>query len=366
MGVNPEFWADKRVLVTGHTGFKGAWLSLWLQKIKAHVVGYSLTPPTQPNLYDLAQVESTTTSIHGDVRDLAHLTRVLEEHRPEIVIHMAAQSLVRYSYQDPVETYHTNVIGTVHVLEAARRCHSVQAVMVVTSDKCYESREWLWPYRESDNLGGCDPYSSSKACAELVTAAYRQSFFRSENGSDSIPTVATVRAGNVIGGGDWARDRLVPDCIRAFVNCRPVLLRYPKAVRPWQHVLDPLAGYLMLAQRLMGPGNNAFCEAWNFGPDASDSATVLDVARQAGKLWGDGQVKVAEDATAPSESGILRLDPTKAVTRVGWRPRWNLTRALQETVGWYRAWHSGADMRAYTLQQISTYESEAGHNVQSF
>lgn len=354
--VNPGFWKGKKILITGHTGFKGAWLSLWLQKLEAYLVGYSLEPPTEPNLFQIAGIKSGMVSNFGDVRDLALLTKTFEHHRPDIVIHMAAQSLVRQSYQDPVETFQTNVIGTVHVLEAARRCQFVKAIIIVTSDKCYENKEQSCSHTEKEPLGGSDPYSSSKACAELVTAAYRCSFFAHE-GSAALPAVATVRAGNVIGGGDWAQDRLVPDCIRAFTSRRSVQLRYPLAVRPWQHVLEPLSGYLMLAQRLCFPDARDFSDAWNFGPDGGDAATVGEVAQRIGSLWGDGSVTLLEQPNLPQEAGILRLDSTKAITHLGWRPRWSLDRALEETVSWYKAWHSGEDMRSYTVGQISKYEA---------
>jgi CDP-glucose 4,6-dehydratase len=359
LGMNSSFWKGKKVLITGHTGFKGAWLSLWLQKLGANLVGYSLGLPTEPNLFEALEIESGMVSILGDVRDLALLTATYEHHRPEIVIHMAAQSLVRQSYQDPVETYKTNVMGTVHVLEAARRCQCVKAIIIVTSDKCYENREWDAPYTEDQPLGGSDPYSSSKACAELITAAYRRSFFEVDDGSASMPSVVTVRAGNVIGGGDWAQDRLVPDCIRAFVSERSVQLRYPLAVRPWQHVLEPLSGYLMLAQRLCFHDAQDFSEAWNFGPDWGDEATVGEVAQRIGRMWGGGSVTLLEQPNLPHEAGLLRLDSTKAITRLAWRPRWLLDRALEETVAWYRAWHSGENMHLYTLAQISAYEAGA-------
>ena len=357
--VNATFWREKKVLITGHTGFKGAWLSLWLQKLGAHLVGYSLGLPTEPNLFELLAIESSMVSIFGDVRDLKELTAVFEHHRPELVVHMAAQSLVRQSYQDPVETYQTNIMGTVHVLEATRRCGGVKAVIIVTSDKCYENREQSRPYAEDEPLGGSDPYSSSKACAELVTTAYRRSFFATDNESKSLPVVATVRAGNVIGGGDWAQDRLVPDCIRAFAASRCVELRYPLAVRPWQHVLEPLSGYLMLAQRLFFQDAQALSGAWNFGPNGADGATVGEVAQRIGRMWGGGSVTLWDQPNLPHEAGLLYLDSTKAITRLGWRPRWSLDQALEETVAWYRAWHSGENMRLYTLAQISAYEAEA-------
>ena len=298
------------------------------------------------------------TSILGDVKDLAHLVAVFEEHRPEIVIHMAAQSLVRRSYTDPTETYHTNVMGTVNILEACRQCQSVKAVVVVTSDKCYENIECARPYCETDRLGGHDPYSSSKACAELVAIAYNRSFFTSANGLEHKPFVATARAGNVIGGGDWAQDRLIPDCIRSLSDSRPIQLRFPAAVRPWQHVLEPLYGYMTLVERLMGEHGETYCEAWNFGPASDSNATVLEVVNKVGNLWGDASVEYLTDDSTPHESGMLRLDATKAATHLGWRPLWSLDRAIEETTSWYKAWRRGEDMRAYTLAQISAFEAD--------
>ncbi len=357
LGLTHSFWQNKTVLLTGHTGFKGSWLSLWLQKLGANVIGYALGPPTEPNLFDVAGIESGMISIFGDVRDLPHLMTTLGKHKPEIVIHLAAQSLVRPSYIDPLETYTTNVIGTVNILESVRLTDSVRAVVLVTSDKCYENREWPWPYRENEPLGGKDPYSSSKACAELVATAYKESFFSRNSRQGADVALATARAGNVIGGGDWAQERLVPDCIRAFVAGRSVQLRYPKAVRPWQHVLEPLWGYLILAQRLFEHEKEAFSAAWNFGPNLSDDATVVEIAQRVASLWGAGSVTLLGQEDIPHEAGLLRLDITKAILRLGWRPRWELDRALQETVAWYKAWQNGEDMRAYSLAQISAYES---------
>lgn len=334
-------------------------MALWLQKLGAHVVGYSLMPPTEPNLFELACIHAGMTSILGDIRDLRFLIQTLTDHKPEIVIHLAAQSLVRYSYNDPVETFSTNVMGTVNVLEAIRSTDSIRAVILVTSDKCYENREWSRLYKEDESLGGRDPYSSSKACSELVAAAYRSSFFGSDSEQDCDVAVATARAGNVIGGGDWAQDRILPDCFRAFSAESPVLLRYPHAVRPWQHVFEPLCGYLMLAEHLMGQEKKAFSEAWNFGPNQGDDATVFEIAQMAGDFWGNGRIALLEQVKIPPEASILRLDISKAVDRLGWRPRWGLNRALKETVAWFKAWHKGEEMRHYSLTQISIYESEA-------
>ena len=359
VGLKQNLWHGKRVLVTGHTGFKGGWLSIWLELLGASVIGYSLPAPTAQSLFDVARVNEGIVSITGDVRDLPKLLSVFSEQSPELVVHMAAQSLVRRSYAEPVETFSTNVLGTVNILEAARLTSSVKAVLIVTSDKCYENREWIWPYRENNRLGGHDPYSSSKACAEIVSNAYRVSFFQSSKGSLSKAHVATVRAGNVIGGGDWSQDRLVPDCIRSFTTGRELQLRSPDAVRPWQHVLEPLSGYLILAERLLDKDGWSFSEAWNFGPNSGEEATVREVARQLAELWGEGAVVSFERESKLHEAGILRLDSTKAVTRLNWRPQWSLSRAVRETVDWYKAWHSGRDMRAHTQNQISQYAYES-------
>lgn len=344
--------------MTGHTGFKGAWLSLCLSGLGAKVVGYSLDPPTEPNLFGVARIaDSLTAHHHCDILDLAKLQDAVAQAQPDIVFHMAAQSLVRASYQDPVYTYAANVSGTVHVLEAARRTPSVKAVVVITTDKCYENKEWIYPYRESDALGGHDPYSSSKACAELVTASYRASFASEADGKLRI---ASVRAGNVIGGGDWAVDRLIPDCVRAFSKKQPVVLRYPQAVRPWQHVLEPLAGYLMLVEHMLGENGGRFAAAWNFGPDPAGEATVQEVASTVARHWGKGAEVKFEPATANyHEAGLLRLDSTGARVKLGWTPRWSLARSLEETVSWYRAWQDGQDMQRYSAAQIENYSRDA-------
>jgi CDP-glucose 4,6-dehydratase len=352
MALNPAFWDARKVLVTGHTGFKGSWLSLWLSSLGARVLGYSLAPPTTPSLFVAARVATGMTSVDGDVRDLASLRECMEQHAPEVVFHLAAQSLVREGYEHPVDTYSANVLGTVYVLEAVRSCVPVRAVIVVTSDKCYENREWLWGYRENEPLGGGDPYSSSKACAELVTAAYRRSFFRGD--SDRRVAVASVRAGNVIGGGDWARDRLIPDVIRAFSEKRPALLRYPDAVRPWQHVLDPLHGYLMLAERLCSD-EEGWADAWNFGPSSDQSVSVGRIADRLAVLWGADASWRQDTSVQPEEAGALQLDSTKANRRLGWQPRLDLDSALCWTAEWYTAYFMGSDARATTLDQISRY-----------
>lgn len=344
-----SFWQGKKVLLTGHTGFKGSWLALWLQQLGAEVVGLALPPPTQPSLFEDARVAEGMVSIEGDIRRLDTLRGVLAERRPEIVLHLAAQALVRVSYAQPVETYETNIMGTAHVLEAVRHADSVRAVVIVTSDKCYENREWDRGYGEDEPMGGHDPYSSSKGCAELVTAAYRRSFF-----SDGRVAVASARAGNVIGGGDWAEDRLVPDIVKAFRAGRPVLLRNPRAIRPWQHVLEPLRGYLMLAERLWTDGR-LFAEAWNFGPGSACHQPVQTVVESFCRFWGGAARWEPDPAAHPHESQFLRLDNTKAQSRLGWRPILDLAEALDLTVGWYRAWAPGQDLRDLTLSQINEY-----------
>jgi CDP-glucose 4,6-dehydratase len=355
--MNPAFWHKKRVLLTGHTGFKGSWLSLWLQTLGAESIGYSLPPPTRPSLYDLANVEGGMQSIQGDILDLERLRRIVRERRPEVVIHLAAQSLVRQSYADPVGTYATNVLGAVHVLEAVRDVAEVRGVLIITSDKCYENRDDLRAYRETDRLGGNDPYSSSKAAAELVVAAYRRSFFKdTERGVNTGVGVGTARAGNVIGGGDWAADRLIPDIIRAVLEGKEVLVRNPRAVRPWQHVLDPLSGYLTLAEKLY-ENPATFSTSWNFGPDDSKSLSVAAVVKRLSELWGPGISWRFDGGVHPHEAQYLRLDCTKAKTELGWEPQWDLDQALEATVQWYKAYQSGEDVRSLTVEQISSYQS---------
>ncbi len=353
--MNVAFWHGKRVLLTGHTGFKGSWLSLWLQSMGAKVVGYALTPPTNPSLFEVANVSSGMTSIIGDIRDLATLQKVFAEHRPEIVIHMAAQPLVRYSYLEPVETYSTNVMGTVNLLEAIRQTKSVKAVVNVTTDKCYENREWAWGYRENEAMGGFDPYSSSKGCAELVTAAYRDSYFHPEKYHEHGVAIATGRAGNVIGGGDWAEDRLIPDTMRAIVSGQPVNIRNPHSIRPWQHVLEPLSGYLLLAQRLYEEGP-AFAEAWNFGPNDDDAKPVDWILDKLTKTWGEGAGWQLDKGEHPHEAHYLKLDCSKAKSRLQWQPKWSLATAIEEICVWHKAHTAEADMQAMCLHQIKQYE----------
>ena len=353
--MNTVFWKDKNVLLTGHTGFKGSWLSLWLQSMGANVVGYALAPPSNPSLFDVAQVAQGMVSLHGDIRNLEQMQKAMAQHQPEIVIHMAAQSLVRYSYQNPVETYATNVMGTVNVLEAVRQTSSVKAVVVITSDKCYENREWIWGYRENEAMGGYDPYSNSKGCAELVTAAYRQSFF---NMAGHKVAVASARAGNVIGGGDWAADRLIPDMVRAVSENRPVLIRNPNAIRPWQHVLEPLSGYLLLAQKLYEEGSG-FAEGWNFGPSDDDAKPVQWIVERYTQLWGEGASWTLDQAEHPHEAHYLKLDCSKARMRLDWQPKWSLAQALENITLWHKAHLQEKNMREFSLQQIAAYQEQA-------
>jgi CDP-glucose 4,6-dehydratase len=351
-----DFWHGRRVLVTGHTGFKGAWLGLWLAELGAEVTGFALAPETAPNLFDAAQLVRRLDSRLGDVRHADAVEQVVASSRPEVVFHLAAQSLVRRSYADPVGTYATNVMGTAHVLDSARRADDLRAVVVVTSDKCYENREWWWPYREDDPMGGHDPYSSSKGAAELVTAAWRRSYGTAALG------IASARAGNVVGGGDWAEDRLVPDCIRSFSAGDPVVIRRPDAVRPWQHVLEPVAGYLTVAERLVvEPG--AYAEAWNFGPSIDDARAVGEVVERLVELWGDGASWQHDQGVHPHEAGLLQLDASKARARLGWRPRLHLDEALAWTVEWYRRFGTGEDAAVVTLEQIEDYQAREGAPV---
>lgn len=355
--VNPAFWKGKRVLMTGHTGFKGSWLSLWLQSMGVQVVGYALTPPTNPSLFEVADVAKGMTSIDGDIRDLEHLRAVFAEHQPEIVIHMAAQALVRYSYIEPVETYSTNVMGTVSLLEAVRGSGSVKAVVNVTSDKCYENREWAWGYRENEAMGGFDPYSNSKGCAELVASAYRSSFFHPDKYQQHGVALASARAGNVIGGGDWAEDRLIPDILRAITDGRAVNIRNPHAIRPWQHVLEPLSGYLVLAQKLYEAGTD-YAEGWNFGPNDEDAKPVQWIVESLTRSWGEGAIWVIDSGNHPHEAHYLKLDCSKAKARLDWHPRWHLDEALERIVEWHRAYRDKNDMREVTLRQIAEYQTK--------
>jgi CDP-glucose 4,6-dehydratase len=358
VSIDSRLWRERSVFVTGHTGFKGGWLTLWLHRFGAEIHGYALGPPTTPSLFETARIKSLLASdTCADLADLARLKSSLEAAQPEIIFHLAAQSLVRESYRDPLGTLGTNVMGTARVLEAARAVDSVRAIVLITTDKVYENREWEYSYREVDSLGGHDPYSASKAAAEIVAASFRASFFKREKGHPA--RIATARAGNVIGGGDWATDRLVPDCLRAFAANQPVHLRLPAAVRPWQHVLEPLAGYLRLAEHLFGANGDKFAKAWNFGPDARGNATVGEVAAATAALWGDGaRVEYAPATENPHEAGLLRLDSARARDALDWKPRWSLADALEKTVAWQKAWKRGADMAAVSLDQIQAYEAQ--------
>ncbi len=354
LALNGAGWRGRRVFLTGHTGFKGGWLALWLKHLGASVYGYALDPPTHPNLFAVAGVAGALAGdTRADVRDAQAVREAMHAAQPEIVLHLAAQPLVRQSYADPAATYATNVQGTVHLLEAARACRSVRAIVSVTTDKCYENREWIWGYRESERLGGVDPYSSSKACAELVSAAYRESYFRQQDVG-----VATARAGNVIGGGDWSADRLVPDFLRASDASSVLVVRHPQATRPWQHVLEPLHGYLRLAQRLHEHGLR-YGGAWNFGPGLEDSCPVGEVLDRLARLVPGTAWEQAAGAQ-PHEAHTLRLDSSKARAELSWSPRWQLTQALERTVAWHAAWRCGADMHAFSLAQIADFESAAG------
>ena len=355
--MNPQFWAGKRVFLTGHTGFKGSWLSLWLQSMGAHVTGFALPPPTTPSLFEVAHVADGMQSVMGDVRDLVSLQKAMGDAKPEIVIHMAAQALVRHSYDNPVETYSTNVMGTVHLLEAVRGTPSVKAVVNVTSDKCYENREWVWGYRENGPMGGFDPYSNSKGCAELVTAAYRNSYFHPEKYKEHGVAIGSGRAGNVIGGGDWAEDRLIPDVMRAIAQGRPVRIRNPHSTRPWQHVLEPLSGYLLLAQGLYEQ-RSKFAEGWNFGPNDEDVKPVQWIVEKLTRSWGEGASWVLDGGDHPYEAHYLKLDCSKAKARLDWHPRWHLEDTLSAIIEWHQALRDDKNMRTLSLQQIKQYASD--------
>lgn len=353
--MNPGLWQGKRVFLTGHTGFKGSWMSLWLQSLGAELTGFALPPPTRPSLFEEARVASGMNSVMGDVRDLASVQEAMQASRPEIVIHMAAQSLVRYSYQNPVETYSTNVMGTVHVLESVRTTPGVKAVVNITSDKCYENREWLWGYRENERMGGFDPYSNSKGCSELLTSAYRSSFFGVSEYAQHGIGIATARAGNVIGGGDWAQDRLVPDVLAAFERGEIAEIRNPRAIRPWQYVLEPVRGYLTLAECLLEYGPD-FAEAWNFGPSDDDSMPVEWIAETMARMWGNEARWKVITGEHPHEAAYLKLDISKARKRLAWRPVLRLDETLKLIVDWAKLRRAGDDVREITLDQIQTYQ----------
>ena len=348
--VNPNFWKGKRVFLTGHTGFKGSWLSLWLQLMGAEVKGFSLTPPTTPSLFAEANVAQQMQSEIGDIRDFSKLSESIRSFNPDVLLHLAAQPLVRLSYKEPIETYSTNVMGTVNVLEASRYASHLKAIVVITTDKCYENREWEWGYRENEPMGGHDPYSNSKGCAELVVSAYRRSFFH----TNDTAAVASARAGNVIGGGDWAEDRLIPDILRAFEKQQPVIIRNPLSTRPWQHVLEPLSGYLVLAQQLYNQGKT-FAEGWNFGPKDDDCQTVQWILDKMVHFWGEGAHYQIDNSEQPHEANFLKLDCSKAASRLKWHPQWRLEQTLEQIIQWHRAWLQGEEMQTHCLREIKEY-----------
>lgn len=349
-----EFWRAKKVFLTGHTGFKGGWLSLWLQDLGADLCGFALEPPTTPNLFREANVGQGMKSVIGDIRDYQQLYAAVEDFKPEVIIHMAAQPLVRRSYEQPLETYSTNVMGTVNLLDCVRKVGSVTAVVNVTSDKCYENREWCWGYREDEPKGGYDPYSNSKGCAELVTDAFRNSYFNPKSYSQHGCALASVRAGNVIGGGDWADDRLIPDILSAFEQGSSVEIRHPKAIRPWQHVLEPLSGYLLIAEKLFTEGAE-FAEGWNFGPKDEDAKSVEWIVKTLANKWGGGANWIISQDNHPHEANYLKLDCSKAKARLGWQPRWSLEEALERIVTWHQAWLLKKDMKTLCIKEINEY-----------
>lgn len=355
--IDPIFWRGKKVFLTGHTGFKGAWLSQWLLMLGAEVHGYSLEPPTNPSLFDSLSLAKGMGHEIGDIRDGDRLAASIREFCPEIIFHLAAQPLVRLSYKEPKLTYETNVMGSLNLFEAIRVCDSVRSVVAITTDKCYENKEWVWGYRESDPMGGYDPYSSSKGCAELLASAYRRSYFNPEGyGTSHHVALSTARAGNVIGGGDWALDRLIPDCVRSLAKAEAISIRSPHATRPWQHVLDPLAGYLVLAEKMYLDGK-AFCEGWNFGPGDEGVLDVEGVVRQAIKAWGRGSYFVTPDADL-HEAQLLKLDPSKARARLGWSVKLDVNAAIEWSIAWYRANMQAEDMRSFTRAQIERFMKE--------
>jgi CDP-glucose 4,6-dehydratase len=354
--LNRAFWEGRRVFVTGHTGFKGSWLSMWLHALQADVTGYALDPPTQPNLFDLAEVASNVRSVYGDVRDFPRLKSAIAECRPQVVIHMAAQTVVRRGYEDPIETYSSNVMGTVHLLEALRQLKQPCVLVNVTSDKCYANREWIWGYREDEPMGGRNPYCNSKGCAELVTFAYRESFFPPGAFPDHGVSLGSARAGNVIGGGDWTSDQLVPDLIRAFLAGRSCLIRNPSAIRPWQFVLEPLRGYLMLAEALTEHPTRFGC-GWNFGPADSDAKPVSWIADESVHLWGNHASWTHDTRVHPHEDHYLKLDASKAKEYLNWCPVLPLHDAIEWTMEWYRAFEAGNDLRGVIETQIERYQA---------
>ena len=361
MGISKNFWSGRRVLITGHTGFKGSWLSLWMQFLGAEVIGVSLDPRPGSSLYKKANVSKNMTSLRQDICDGKKIKDIFRKYKPEVVFHLAAQPLVMYSYKNPVETYNTNVMGTLHVLEGIRSVDSVRAAVMITTDKCYENKEWVWGYRENDALGGHDPYSSSKGAAELLIASYRVSFFPEDKFEEHRTAIASARAGNVIGGGDWADDRLIPDIICAFQNGENVNIRSPNATRPWQHVLEPLSGYIQLSESLINIGAKR-SGAWNFGPREEDERTVEWVVNKISEYW-RGEVSWSLDKDKhPHEARYLKLDCSKAYKKLGWRPKWNLDKALLNVIRWYQIENKGGDCRKISIEQIKEFMSSDNNN----
>ena len=359
-GAAANLWQGRKVFLTGHTGFKGGWLALWLAELGAEVRGFALDPSTTPNLLTAIRLPSLIEDVRGDIRDAKSLEAAMHSFQPEVVFHLAAQPLVRYSYEDPIGTYETNVIGTARVLDAVRRCPSVRAVVSVTTDKCYENKEWLWGYRETDPLGGYDPYSSSKACAEIVSAAFRQSYFhpsKLHQPDGHTTAIATARAGNVIGGGDWSLDRLLPDLIRGFEVGEPVRIRRPHSIRPWQHVLEPVHGYILLAEKLLSLDAARYATAFNFGPHDDDAQPVQWIVERMTKFWGGNASWVLDPDPSVHEAGYLKLDASRARAELGWQPRLRLETALEWLVTWYKAALSGDDLQSLTLRQIRHYHA---------
>lgn len=352
--IQQEFWKDKNVFLTGHTGFKGSWLCMWLEFLGAKVTGYALSPPSKPSLFELCKIDELVTSIISDIRDGESLRQAVLSAQPEIVIHMAAQPLVRESYRDPVATYATNVMGTVNLFEAVRSCSSVRSIVNVTTDKCYENKEWFWGYRENETMGGYDPYSNSKACSELITASYRNSFFNRRTYNDHKVALASARAGNVIGGGDWSADRLLPDCIKALLKGEEILIRNPLAIRPWQHVLEPLSGYLVLAQKLYEEGPS-YGEGWNFGPEDNDAKSVEWIVHKMCDKWDSTASYKLDNGEHPHEAGYLKLDCSKAKSKLGWHPKWSLEHAIEKIIEWTKAYEAGKNLRMICLDQIKEY-----------
>lgn len=352
--MNRMFWKDKKVFITGHTGFKGSWLSIWLNLLGADVTGYSLKPPTCPSLFELCKLDNKIKTIIGDIRDRNLVAETIISIEPEIIIHLAAQPLVRESYKHPVDTYETNVIGTINVLEAVRKCNSVRSVVNVTTDKCYENKEWYWSYRENESMGGYDPYSNSKSCSELITNSYRKSFFNLEKYKENVVALASARAGNVIGGGDWAKDRLIPDCIDSLLNGEKIIIRNPNSIRPWQHVLEPLNGYLNLAQKLYENGIE-FAEGWNFGPNEDDAKPVLWIVKKICETWGIDSSYQIYDGKQFHEANYLKLDCSKAKAKLGWYPKWNLDTSINKIVEWVLAFKEEQNMLEVCNNQIKEY-----------